>query len=70
MTTEDVRVACRARKWLLADAWEAGDAGPTLRSKILAPLDASPSDRREIGRGDSPHEAYLDACEREGVAPF
>ena len=70
VTTEQVRAACRARKWVLADAWEPGSGGPSLRAKVLKPLDAESRDREEIGRGDTPHDAFLDACEREGVTPF
>ena len=26
--------------------------------------------REQIGQGDSPHDAYLEACKREGKSPF
>lgn len=75
VTRDEVARECERRGWHLAsprsdrptwaiqarDAqWTADDSGERVTRKAGA----------VIGEGDSPREAYLEACKREGKSPF
>lgn len=63
MTVEDVRRECEKRGWELQGPRH--DRHPEQSAYIVIT-----GPRRCSGRGETAKEAFLNACEREGVTPF
>jgi len=66
VTREEVARECEKLGWMLLTRTLYGPFGDERVTSIIVHLER----REQIGQGDSPHDAYLEACKREGKSPF
>lgn len=72
MTRVEVERECDKLGWTLANDWSERGVNPqviVVQAVIYKPAKA-PHERIEIGRGNTPHAAYLAACKATDTVPF